>query len=53
MIFVGSQYRILITMDDGHELKVNRLKPDKEIAEGERVYLYWDLEDAIGISDQR
>lgn len=51
MIFVGSQYRILIIMDNGYEVKVNRVKPDKEIKEGERVYLYWDLDDAIGISD--
>jgi len=50
MIFVGSQYRTLIVMDNGYEAKVNRVKPDKEIKEGERVYLYWDLEDAIGIS---
>jgi spermidine/putrescine transport system ATP-binding protein len=52
MIFVGSQYRMLIIMDNGYEVKVNRVKPDKEIKEGERVSLYWDLDDAIGISDQ-
>ncbi len=52
MIFVGSQYRTLIVLDNGYEVKVNRVKPDKEIKEGERVYLYWDLEDAIGIRDQ-
>jgi spermidine/putrescine transport system ATP-binding protein len=51
MIFVGSQYRTLIILDNGYEVKVNRVKPDKEIEEGERVYLYWDLDDAIGISD--
>ena len=51
MIFVGSQYRILIVMDNGYEVKVNRVKPDKDVEEGERVYLYWDLEDAIGISE--
>lgn len=49
MIFVGSQYRTLIVMDNGYEVKVNRVKPDKDIKEGERVNLYWDLEDAIGI----
>jgi spermidine/putrescine transport system ATP-binding protein len=52
MIFVGSQYRTLIVLDNGYEVKVNRVKPDKEIKEGARVYLYWDLEDAIGIRDQ-
>ena len=51
MIFVGSQYRTLIIMDNGYEVKVNRVKTDKDVKEGERVYLYWDLEDAIGISE--
>ena len=51
MIFVGSQYRTLIIMDNGYEVKVNRVKPDKEIKEGERVYLYWDIDDAIGICE--
>lgn len=51
MIFVGSQYRILIILDNGYEAKINRIKLDKEIKEGERVYLYWDMDDAIGISD--
>ncbi|HML36770.1 MAG TPA: ABC transporter ATP-binding protein [Bacillota bacterium] len=52
MIFVGAQYRILIVMDNGYEVKVNRVKQDREIKEGERVYLHWDLEDAIGIGGQ-
>ena len=51
VIFVGSQYRTLIVMDNGYEVKVNRVKLDKEISEGERVFLHWDLEDAIGIRD--
>ena len=49
VIFVGAQYRTLITLDNSYEVKVNRVKVDKEICEGERVYLYWDLDDAIGI----
>lgn len=53
VIFVGSQYRTLIVMDNGYEVKVNRVKPDKEIKEGERVYLYWDLDDAFAISDRK
>ena len=52
MIFIGSQYKTLISMDNGYEVKVSRVKQDKEIKEGERVYLYWDLDDAIGISSQ-
>lgn len=49
MIFVGAQYRTLIVMDNGYEVKVNRIKQDKEIKEGDLVYLYWDPDDAIGI----
>ena len=52
MIFVGSQYRTLIVMDNGYEVKVNRVKQDKEIKEGERVYLYWDPDDAYAICDR-
>lgn len=51
MIFVGSQYRTLIIMDNGYEVKINRVKPDKEIKEGERVYLHWDFDDAVAIRD--
>jgi spermidine/putrescine transport system ATP-binding protein len=49
VIFVGTQYRTLIVMENGFEARVNRVKPDKEIREGDKVYLYWDLDDAIGI----
>ncbi len=51
VIFVGAQYRTLIVMDNGYEVKVNRVKPDKEINEGERVFLYWDPDDAFAICD--
>lgn len=53
MIFVGSQYRTLIVMENGYEIKVNRVKPDKDFKEGEQVFLYWDLVDAVAIQDCR
>ncbi len=51
VIFVGSQYRTLITLDNGHEIKINSVKRDKEIKEGDHLFIYWDLEDAIAIKD--
>lgn len=53
MIFVGSQYRTLIVMDNGYEVKINRVKPDKDVKEGDRVFLYWDLDDAVAICDRK
>ena len=40
---------------DGFSLegvKINRVKHDNELKEGDRIYLYWDLEDATGIKAQ-
>jgi spermidine/putrescine transport system ATP-binding protein len=52
VIFVGSQYRTLIVMDNGYEVKINRVKVDHSVREGDRVYLHWDLDDAVGISER-
>lgn len=49
VIFVGSQYRTLVTMDDGYDVKINRVKEDKAFKEGDTLYLYWDLDDVTGI----
>ncbi|MDF3001575.1 MAG: spermidine/putrescine transporter ATP-binding subunit [Bacillota bacterium] len=53
VIFVGSQYRSLIVMDNGYEVRVNRIKPDQTVSEGERVFLFWDLEDASCIFQRK
>ena len=52
VIFVGAQYRTLVTMDNGYDVKINRVKHDHDLKEGDRIYLYWDLEDATGIKAQ-
>lgn len=52
VIFVGAQYRTLVTMDNGYDVKINRVKHDNDLKEGDRIYLYWDLEDATGIKAQ-
>jgi len=49
MIFVGAQYRTLITMSNGYDVKINRVKADTSYTEGDTLYLYWDLEDVTGI----
>ena len=52
VIFVGAQYRTLVTMDNGYDVKINRVKHDNDLKEGDRIYLYWDLDDATGIKAQ-
>lgn len=52
VIFVGAQYRTLITLENGYEAKVSHVKPDHEMKEGDRVYLHWEPEDAITIREQ-
>lgn len=49
VIFVGAQYRTLVTMEDGYDVKINRVKQSKDLKEGDTIYLYWDLDDATGI----
>ena len=49
VIFVGSQHKTLVLMDDGYEVKLTRVKPDTTIKEGDRLYIYWDMDEAIGI----
>ncbi len=49
VIFVGSQYKTLVLMNDGYEVKITRAKLDTTIKEGDKVYIYWDMDEAIGI----
>lgn len=49
VIFVGAQYRTLVTMENGYDVKINRVKQDKELQEGDTIYLHWDLNDATSI----
>lgn len=48
-IFVGSVYKTFIILDDGYEIKMNKVKNDKNINEGDTVYIHWDLDDAVGV----
>lgn len=49
MIFVGAQYRTLVTMNDGYDVKINRVKADHSYSEGDVLYFYWDMDDVTGI----
>ena len=49
MIFVGAQYRTLVSMENGYDVKINRVKADASYQEGDALYLHWDLEDVTGI----
>jgi len=49
LIFVGAQYRTLVTMENGYDVKINRVKQDASYQEGDVLYLHWDLEDVVGI----
>ena len=49
IIFVGSQYRTLILLENGQEVKISRGRKDRDIKEGDVVYIYWEDEDGFGI----
>ena len=49
IIFVGSQYKTLVVLENETEIKMSSIKIDRDLKEGEQVHLYWDMEDAIGI----
>ena len=49
VIFYGAQYKILVKMDDGYDVKINRVNIDKDLKEGDRVYLHWDAIYATGV----
>lgn len=52
VIFVGAQYRTLVTMANGYDVKINRVKEDSLFKEGDTLYLYWAPEDVTVIRGQ-
>lgn len=48
-IFVGSVYKAFVVLDNGFEIKMNKVKDDKDVKEGDTVYIHWDLDDAVGV----
>lgn len=51
-IFVGNLLKMMITLNDGTEIRINRFD-EADLAEtGDLVYLYWDLAKGIVIREQ-
>lgn len=48
-IYVGQTYKTIVTLSTGEELKIVRFQKDRTIKEGDILYLYWDLEQAVTI----
>ena len=51
VIFIGSQYKMYAFTKDGREIKINRTKPDRNVREGDTIWLHWEPEDAYGIRE--
>ena len=46
-IYVGNLIKIIVITPNGEEIKINRLNKQNLAQVGEKVYLYWDVEDAV------
>jgi spermidine/putrescine transport system ATP-binding protein len=51
-IFVGNLIKMMILLNDGTEIKINRLDEGELADIGEMVYLYWDLAKGIVIKEE-
>lgn len=51
-IFVGNLIKMMILLNDGTEIKINRLDEGELADVGEMVYLYWDLPKGIVIKEE-
>ena len=51
-IFVGNLIKMIITLNDGTEIKVNRFDTADLAEIGELLYLYWDLSKGVVIKEK-
>lgn len=51
-IFVGNLIKMMITLNDGTEIRVNRFDAEDLADIGELVYLYWDLSKGVVIKEK-
>jgi len=49
VIYVGAQYRTLVTMENGYDVKVNRVKMDSTCNEGDILFFHWEMDDVTAI----
>lgn len=51
-IFVGNLIKMMITLNDGTEIRVNRFDASDLAQPGDLVYLYWDLNKGVVIKEK-
>lgn len=51
-IYVGNIIKMMITLNDGTEIKVNRFRAEDLTDIGKLVYLYWDLDKGVVIREK-
>lgn len=51
-IFVGNLIKMMITLNDGTEIRINRFDADDLAENGELLYLYWDLQKGVVIKEK-
>lgn len=51
-IFVGNLIKMMISLNDGTEIRINRFDAEDLAEIGELVYLYWDLSKGIVIKEK-
>ena len=52
IIFVGNLIKMMINLNDGTEIRINRFDRDDLAQVGELVYLYWDLAKGVVIKEE-
>ncbi len=52
-IFVGNLIKMILVMNDGAEVKVNRFDARDLAEDGEMVYLHWDLHKGVVIKEKQ
>lgn len=52
-IYVGNIIKTIFELRDGQEFKMNRLKKDPELKKGDKVYLYWKIDEANAVKTER
>lgn len=48
-IYVGQTFKTIVTLSTGEEIKIVRFSRDRDLKEGDILYLYWKLEKSVVI----
>ncbi len=52
-IFVGNLIKMILLLNDGGEIKINRFDANELAEDGEMVYLHWDLRKGVVLKEQK